>query len=119
MQRYASAALGVLLGILPAQSHAQTMWLCGLSDDAMRLVCVAEGGPRENQAPVSRPVAEVNGTTFPLDPRRLYTVELWGPATEMDFVEQLARATMCYRSPACAVTFIGPRLELALSQRQP
>ncbi|WP_298834216.1 hypothetical protein [uncultured Piscinibacter sp.] len=119
MQRFAIAALGGLLGLLPTQSPAQTEWLCGLSEDAMRLVCVAEAGPRDSPKPALRPVAQVNGTKFPLDPRRLYTVELWGPATEMDFVEELARSTMCYRSPACAVTFIGPRIEVALSQRQP
>lgn len=119
MQRYALAALGGMLGLLPSQSHAQTMWLCGLSADAMRLVCVAEASPRETDEPTLRPAAQVNGTTFPLDPRRLYTVELLGPATEMDFVEQLARSTMCYRSPACRVTFIAGRTEAVTADRRP
>lgn len=123
MQRFASAALGGLLGLLPAQSPAQTpaqtTWLCGLSADAVRLVCVAEAGPGEAPEPVRQPTAQVNGTKFPLDPRRLYTVELWGPATEMDFVEQLARATMCYRTPDCAVTFISPRVDVAVADRRP
>lgn len=119
MQRYASAALVGLLGLLPAQSPAQTMWLCGLSSDALRLVCVAEAGPREAPEPALHPTAQVNGTKFPLDPRRLYTVELWGPAAEMDFVEQLARSTMCYRSSDCKVTFISPRVDVAAADRRP
>ena len=119
MQRFASAALGSLLGILPAQSHAQTVWLCGLSADAMRLVCVAEAGPQEVQEPAARPIVAVNGTTFPLDPRRLYTVELLTQATEMEFVEQLARSTMCYRTPSCTVTFSGPRPDITLAARRP
>lgn len=119
MQRYAIAALVGLLGLLPARSPAQTTWLCGLSSDAVRLVCVAEAGPREAPEPALQPTAQVNGTRFPLDPRRLYTVELWGPATEMDFVEQLARSTMCYRSSDCKVTFISPRVDVAAADRRP
>lgn len=119
MHRYASAALVGLLGLLPARSPAQTTWLCGLSSDAMRLVCVAEAGPREASEPAPQTTAQVNGTKFPLDPRRLYTVELWGPATEMNFVEQLARSTMCYRTPDCAVSFIEPRVDVAAADRRP
>lgn len=120
MQRYAIAALvGCLLGPLPARSSAQTTWLCGLSTDAMRLVCVAETGPRESLEPALRPVAEVNGTRFPLDPHQIYTVELLGPATEMDFVEQLAHSTICYRSPACNVIFITARTEAVTAVRRP
>lgn len=126
MQGFVSAALvGLfgLLGLLPAQGHAQgsaqTVWLCGLSADAMRLVCVADAGPQEVREPVARPVVAVNGTSFPLDPRRQYTVELLTQATEMEFVEQLARSTMCYRTPSCAVTFSGPRVDIALVDRRP
>jgi hypothetical protein len=39
----------------------------------------------------------VNGTRFPLDPRRI--------STDPAFVDTLAQATICYRSPGCAVTF--------------
>jgi hypothetical protein len=49
--------------------------------------------------------AVVNGTRLPLDPRRIYTVDFWSPATDLAFVDTLAQATICYRSPGCAVTF--------------
>ena len=45
-----------------------------------------------------------NGTRFPLDARRLYTVDMFAQPTELDWVLHLARATMCYRTPACEVT---------------
>lgn len=84
-------------------------WLCGLSEDATQLVCVAD--PDTGQ-PLSRPepsvtTAVVRGARFPLDPSRLYTVNFWSPATDLAFVDQLARATICYRSPGCQVTFSG------------
>lgn len=119
MRRYASAVLGGLLGIVPVPALSQTTWLCGLSADAMRLVCVADAELQEGQAAAGRPVAVINGTSFPLDPRRLYTVDLLTQATEMEFVEQLARSTMCYRTPSCSVAFIGPRTELTLADRRP
>lgn len=126
MQGFISAALVGLFGVLPAQAcaqghvqgSAQTVWLCGLSADAMRLVCVADAAPQQVQDAAARAVAAVNGTSFPLDPRRLYTVELFTQATEMEFVEQLARSTMCYRTPSCAVTFSGPRVDVALAERR-
>jgi hypothetical protein len=82
-------------------------WLCSLGNDGTVLVCVADvdaaepGG--EGPRTATAVTAVVNGTTFPLDPARLYTVPLWTPPTEADFVQLLARATMCYRSPDCAV----------------
>jgi hypothetical protein len=104
----ATAAVALSLSMTtPVRAH--TEWVCGLSDDAVRLLCVAEAAPETpdagagaGAAPVA-PVVTVNGTTFPLDPRRLYTVDLWSPPTDMAFVEQLARATICYRSPECRV----------------
>ena len=47
--------------------------------------------------------AVVNGTRFPLEPERTWFVEMWSPPTEPEFVELLARATICYRSPGCSV----------------
>jgi hypothetical protein len=87
---------------LPA--HAGTHWACALSEDAVRLVCVAdaERGSADEAAPATRAV--VNGTRFPLDPRRQYVVDLWSPPSEPEFVDQLARATVCYRSPGCSVS---------------
>jgi hypothetical protein len=68
---------------------------------------VAESAPAEEAvraAPVPA-TAVVNGTRFPLDPGRLYTVPFWIPATDLAHVELLARATLCYRSPGCRVSF--------------
>jgi hypothetical protein len=118
MPRVEIAVFAALLGCLPAQAHSQTTWLCGLSTDAMRLVCVADAVPQEGQAPAGQPVAVINGTSFPLDPRRLYTVDLLTQATEMEFVEQLARSTMCYRTPVCTVAFTAPRTDVALADRR-
>lgn len=115
MLRYAIVLLVGLLGVVPAHADSRTVWLCGLSADAMRLVCVADAGVQDLPAPAERPVAVVNGTPFPLDTRQLYTVELLTQATEMAFVEQLARATMCYRTPACSVMVTPSRSELALA----
>lgn len=119
MPRFASALLVGLLGVVPAQAISQTVWLCGLSADAMRLVCVADASVQDVQAPPEPPVAVVNGTRFPLDPRQLYTVELLTQATDMPFVEQLARATLCYRTPSCNVAFAAPRNDVALAARRP
>lgn len=119
MPRFASALLVGLLGIVPLQASSQTVWLCGLSADAMRLVCVADTAAQDVQSPTESPVAVVNGTRFPLDPRQLYTVELLTQATDMPFVEQLARATLCYRTPSCSVAFAAPRSDIALAARRP
>ncbi len=82
-------------------------WLCGLSPDLTRLVCVAEPAPDGLPMPVAA-TAMVRGTQFPLDPRRLYTVDMWSPPTEGAMVAQLARATICYRRPDCQVTLALP-----------
>lgn len=110
----AATGLVVLLAPTPA---AEVQWRCELSVDLVRLHCAAAPpppagtpGPGADSAaeattsPSTPPItAEVNGTRFPLDPRRRWTVELWTPPTEAAFVEQLARATICYRTPRCEV----------------
>lgn len=105
MRVLACVLLWTLLPSLPAWGQVQ--WLCGLSGEATRLVCVADTEPWQATATEeARPVtAVVNGTRFPLDPRRVYTVNFWSPATDLAFVERLARATICYRSPGCEVIF--------------
>lgn len=114
MTRIATATLTsfALFGPPAALAQAgptQTLWLCGLSDDAVRLVCVADADPRQTvpAEPAQRVV--VNGTVFPLDPKREYTVDLWSPPTDWENVERLARATICYRSPGCSVLVTGER----------
>ncbi len=105
-------AFAVFLIVQPASAQAATNWLCHLSDDLVRLVCIAEppaAEPVTESAPVgvsASPTAVVNGTRFPLDGGRLWTVEVWSPPTEFAFVERLARATICYRSPGCSVTVL-------------
>ncbi len=110
MRRTVSPLLGLVLAglLLPASARATT-WLCGLSEDLVRLVCVVDSDPLDplSDSPPdgtgTPPTAVVNGTRFPLDPRTVYTVDLWSPPTEVASVALLARATICYRSPACQV----------------
>ncbi|MCW5666205.1 MAG: hypothetical protein KIT35_20430 [Piscinibacter sp.] len=107
MHRHLVAALAAAAAALSAPAaQAETHWLCGLSEDALRLVCLAEAGPTAAAEPAPAPAvrAVVHGTAFPLDPRRRWVVELGSPPSETAFVEQLARATICYRSPDCSVS---------------
>lgn len=91
-----------------AHATAPAAWVCTLSEDLTRLVCIADADPLEVDAAAAvPPTATVNGTRFPLDPRRVWQVEMWSPPTEPEFVLQLARATVCYRSPGCSVTMAG------------
>lgn len=103
-QLAALAACAALCFAPAAQAQPDIHWLCGLSDDALRLVCLADLDPASPPAAEAVPRATVNGTTFPLDPRRRWVVDLWSPPTELAPVEHLARATVCYRSPGCSVS---------------
>ena len=125
MPRILLAPLCCVALLLPLPADAGVHWLCNLSQDLTRIVCVADpdGDPDTNsaaghQAPAAT-TATVRGTRFPLDPRQIYTVDLWSPATEPERVELLARATVCYRSPGCVVTFSAPALNAALAPRSP
>jgi hypothetical protein len=103
MPQLPRAALACLLALASPLCAAQALWVCGLSDDAVRLVCVADADPTLPTAAQTKPTAMVAGTSFPLDTRRQYSVDLWTPPSDMEFVAQLARATICYRSPGCSV----------------
>lgn len=94
-----------------APARAGTMWLCGLSDDLTRIVCVADTPTADETAPAGASGAQVNGTRFPLDTRRQWTVDLWSPATEPEPVTLLARATLCWRTPDCTVVMNTAVLE--------
>lgn len=112
----ASSIAGACLALLAAPpAHAGTAWLCNLSEDAVRLICVADVDPAD--LAVSTPTASVKGTKFPLDPRQLYTVDLWSPPSEPDRLELLARATICFRSPDCTVTVAPVAWSVASMQR--
>lgn len=101
-------SLGAALAVLSSPTAAETVWLCGLSDDLVRLVCVADSTDETEPAPVT---ARVNGTSFPLDPRRRFVVDLWSPPNELAAVETLAQATICYRSPGCRAILAMPALQ--------
>lgn len=98
----------LLLSSLWAPSWAAGVhWLCGQSDDLTRIVCVADVDDIL-AAELQRTTATVRGTRFPLDARGTYTVDMWSPATDSAWVEELARATICFRSPGCELTFSAP-----------
>ncbi|MDH4060832.1 MAG: hypothetical protein OEU94_08470 [Aquincola sp.] len=96
----------VAWALLPALSQAGTHWRCELTGDLLQLSCRVEVDAATATASSSASTAEVNGTRFPLDPARRWLVDLWSPPTEMDRVRQLARATICYRSPDCTVDVV-------------
>ena len=108
MPRFGPILAAGVLALAPLSADAGIGWSCALSPSAVQIVCVAEAGPAAvaDTAPVVRTV--VNGVSFPLARDRVYTVDLWSPPTEMAFVELLARATMCHRTPDCHVTWTVP-----------
>jgi hypothetical protein len=118
MPNFPRAALAGLMALASPFCAAQALWVCGLSDDAVRLVCVADADPAQPAPADVRATAMVNGTSFPLDPRRQYSVDLWTPPTDMEFVAQLARATICYRSPGCSVVMAAERPVAMASPRR-
>jgi hypothetical protein len=102
----------VLATIGAAGVQASAFWVCGLSDDLVRLVCVADQAPTADTVETPETVtAQVNGSRFPLDARGRWVVDLWSPPTERESVLLLARATICYRSPGCEVTVHGPAFD--------
>ena len=105
MDRFRLALLaGLWLAITPAWSASH--WLCNLSDDGVRLICLADPALAEvsDSAPAIATTAVVNGTRFPLDTAQIYTVDLWSPPSDGADLAFLARATICYRSPDCSVS---------------
>jgi hypothetical protein len=113
---HAAAATAALLGLslFPPAAVAETTWLCSLTEDGMRLVCAADADPVHAAPTATAVTARVHGTTFPLSPARLYFVDLWSVPTDMEFVDQLARATICYRSPGCSVVVTRPAAAAAV-----
>ena len=94
----------------PARADtARTVWLCGVADNGVQLVCVADVEPGADEvAAAAAPAASVRGTRFPLDPRRRWLVDFWSPGAERDRLELLARATNGHRSPGCDVILTAP-----------
>jgi hypothetical protein len=109
-----SALLCIALAA-PIAAHAGTAWRCELTPDLTRLACRAE--PAQNAAaddPAT--TAVVNGTRFPLDAAQPWFVEMWSPASDMEWVALLARSTICYRSPGCTVQVAPPRASLTAAR---
>jgi hypothetical protein len=104
-------ALTALPEAVAQEVDGGTVWLCGLSANLTRVVCVADVDPATDlDTAAAVPTAQVNGTRFPLDRRGRWTVDLWSPATDPESVTLLARATICYRSPGCNVVMTLPEL---------
>lgn len=119
MTRIAITTLMFFALFEPDAQAASTLWLCGLTEDGVRLACVADADPSSADAAPPASGFAINGTAFPLDPRRVYFVDLWSPPTEMEFVEQLAKATICYRSPGCKVVMSGDRWAATAQNKWP
>ena len=112
------ALLAAAILLQPVAALASSHWLCGLSEELTQLVCVADNEVDvADEAPVAT-TAVVRGTRFPLDKARVWTVDFWAPSTDMDMIEQLARATLCYRSPGCTVNVSAPAVEIAMAAVQ-
>ena len=106
----------LLAAILLAASgvaRAETTWICALDGDWVSLRCVADADPAATAPDASATGQVINGTSFPLDDRRSYTVPLWSPATDATMLRELADATMCYRATDCRVVLAN--LPAALS----
>jgi hypothetical protein len=91
--------------LLLVAAQTAVLWQCALSQDLVRLECVADP---ITPAIATASTASVNGTGFPLNASRRWTVELWSPPSDVERVTQLARATICYRSPGCEVQLTLP-----------
>lgn len=104
------AGLGAAVLLTAAGPARAVDWLCNLSEEADRLICLADVDLHDNGADDAsdRAAAVVpvifRGTRFPLNPRLVFTVDLWSPPTEMDRVQLLAQSVICFRSPGCTVT---------------
>jgi hypothetical protein len=118
-----------LAAAVPAAAASGTTWLCGIASNGVQLVCLAEDGPMPAAAdllPTSGTsgtpgtpgaTTTVRGTGFPLDPRRRWFVDFWSPGADLEQLELLARATICYRSPGCEVVFAWPVVSAAVARR--
>lgn len=119
MPRFAATFLSMLLCCVAAPARSEVTWLCGLGHDGVRLHCVADVDANMYVEPLPVQHTIVNGTRFPLDPQRVYTVDLWGPASDMAHVEQLAAASICYRSPGCSVVLARPTDRASAGETRP
>lgn len=104
------ALVAASLFALAAPVRAETVWLCGLSEELTRLVCVADvGEPSADRdpAPARAESVRVRGNEYPLDPHREWTINFYSVPNDLDDVEKLASATICHRSQQCSVIMGG------------
>lgn len=110
--------LPFVVAATPATALAGPHWLCSLSQDLVRLVCVVDPDGLEPEAvPAVRTM--VRGVKYPLDPRQSYTVDIWAAPDELERVESLAKATICHRDAECQVTFSAPGVAAAMAVYSP
>lgn len=103
--RSSSLFVAAVLAALTGSVRADTTWLCSLDRDWTNLHCLADG--ETPSAADAGAGTTINGTAFPLDAGRAYTIPLWSPATDGEMLRQLADATMCYRTADCRVILAG------------
>ena len=115
-----TVAMFLMAFALPVPALAGTHWLCGLSSELVQLVCVVDTdiGGAEPVLP-DKLTAVVHGARFPLDPRQTYVVNMWSAPNDLERVELLARATICFRSPDCQVNFSAPAVAAAMAAYVP
>lgn len=106
--RLATVALGAGVLLAAAAPAQATAWLCSLSEQVDRLICLADVDLLDEAVATGQDAAAApvmhRGNRYPLDPRLVFTVDLWSPPTEMERVQLLAQSTICFRSPGCTVT---------------
>ena len=95
--------VGMICASVVGIAQADATWICALDSGWTSLQCVADEDPAAPKAAIPEGRHVVNGTAFPLDDRRQYSVPLWTPATDAGMLRDLADATMCYRTPDCRV----------------
>jgi hypothetical protein len=108
--------VGFVLGLLGSSAMAAPQWRCVLSGDLVQLVCDSLPPAAADDADATT-IAVVNGTRFPLDRSRRWVVDLWSPPNELESVQLLARATICWRTPGCTVEVDAPYLAATARRR--
>jgi hypothetical protein len=98
--RSGTAAL-VSLALLLTQGPAQaaSTWLCNVAEAREQVICEADVGPLDEPIGLA-----VTRTSPPAADSDLALPDLQNGPSELEWVEHLARSTLCYRGPACVAT---------------
>jgi hypothetical protein len=103
-----SLLLAAALVAIAPRGEAGTNWFCELTPDGMRVSCRAETRTTSAEPAPASQKTSVNGTEFPLDAGRRWVVDLFAVPDDLQRLELLTRATICYRSPECSVLLVTP-----------